>query len=82
MAHFLRGGVAVYLDPLLGLATDQVERATATEHNLEGYHIDEHRNVDEVLLMDRLATYNADGEEAKHVAISLFIGPKKLTKKK
>ena len=81
LAHYFRGGVAVYLDPLLGLAADQVDRATITEHNLEGYHVDEHKRDDERLLMERLSAYNSDGEEARHVGISLFIGPKSLKKK-
>ena len=32
--------------------------------------------------MDRLSAYNSDGEEARHVAISLFIGPKAASNKK
>ena len=67
------------LEPLVGLASDQVDRATATEHNLEGYHCDEHQMEDQRLLMDRLLKFNSDGVEEKHVTINLFIGPKLLT---
>ena len=35
LSGFFRGGVIIYEEPLLGLATDQVERVTAIEHNVE-----------------------------------------------
>jgi hypothetical protein len=79
LSGFFRGGVILYQEPLFGLATDQVERATATEHNLEGYHGDEHKHEDQRLLIERLMSFNSDGEEAKHVVINLLIGPKLTT---
>ena len=51
------------LEPLIGLATDEVDRATVQEHDKDTYH----------------CNYNSDGEERKHVVINLFIGPKALT---
>ena len=71
----------MYGEPLIGLATDQVERATATEHNIEGYHADEHKNADQCLIIDRLMCFNSDGVEANHVVINLMLGPKLTTSK-
>ena len=45
LTGFFRRAVCIYAEPLLGLATDQVDRATATEHNLEGYHGDEPKEL-------------------------------------
>ena len=81
LSVFFRGGIILYEEPLVGLATDQVERATATEHNIEGYHGDEHKNADQRLLIDRLLSFNSDGAEANHVVINLMIGPKLTTSK-
>ena len=61
LASFFRKGITVNLEPLIGLATDQVDRATITEHNMEGYHCDEHKLEDRKLLMDRLRQYKSDG---------------------
>ena len=47
----LRWGVCIYLIPLIGLESDQVERAMVIEHNIELYHIDEHKNEDARLLI-------------------------------
>ena len=33
LARFFRRGVTLFLEPLVGLASDQVDRATMTEHN-------------------------------------------------
>ena len=71
----------MYKEPLIGLATDQVERATDTEHNIEGYHGDEHKLTDQHLLIDRLQCFNSNGVEANHVVINLMIGPKLTTSK-
>ena len=66
------------LEPLLGLATNQVDQATLTDHNIEAYHCDEHKGKVHVLLMNCLRKYNCDGEESKYVTINIFIGPKAL----
>ena len=42
----LRWAVYIYLVPLIGLGSDQVEGATFIDHNLEPYHVDEHKNKD------------------------------------
>ena len=81
LSGFFRGGVILYEEPLIGLATDQVERATATEHTIEGYHGDEHKNANQRLLIDRLMCFNSDGVEANDVVINLMLGPI-LTKSK
>ena len=78
LASFFRKGVTFYLEPLLGLASDQVDRATVEEHSMEAYHVDEHRKEDQQLLIDRLRSYNVDGEETAHVSINLFIGPRAM----
>ena len=49
---------------------------------MEAYHCDEHKGQDLQLLVDRLCLYNTDGEEAEHVGISLFVGPKSLNSRK
>ena len=69
------------MEPLLGLASDQVDRFTLSGHNLEAYHCDEHKVEDMKLLMERLKAYNSDDEEANHVSINLFIGPRLLNTK-
>ena len=78
---FFRGGGILYEEPLIRLATDQVERATATEHNIEGYYGYENNLADQRLLIDRLLCFNSDGVEANHVVINLVIGPKLTTSK-
>ena len=52
----------LYLEPLVGLASNQVDRACAAEHNLEGYHKEEHYHTDQKLLINRLNSYTSDGE--------------------
>ena len=64
------------LEPLVGLASNQVNLFSVPEHNMEAYHREELKQQDRQLLIDRLSSYNTDGEEAQHVGISLFIGPK------
>ena len=49
-------------------------------NNLEMYVRDERKLKNMTVLLNRLHKYNQfDGEEAKHVTISLFMGPKLLT---
>ena len=69
----------IYEEPLLGLATDQVESATAIEHNVEEHHGNEHKHEDQRLLIERLLSFNSDGKEANHVVINLLVGPKLTT---
>ena len=66
----------IYEEPLLGLATDQMERETAIEHNVEGHYGNKHKNENQSLLIKRLLSFNSDGEEANHVVINLLVGPK------
>ena len=71
----------MFFGPLLGLASNQVDRFTLSGHNLEGYHCDEHKVEDMKLLMERLEVYNSEDEEAKHVSINLFIESRLLNTK-
>ena len=80
--RFFRRGISIFLEPLIGLASNQVDRASVPEHSMEACHCDEHKRQDLQLLMDRLCSYNTDGEEAEHVGISLFVGPKSLNSRK
>ena len=73
----LQPTVCIYLVPLIGLGSDQVERATVTKHNIDPYHVDEHRNEDARLFTTRLE--NMTKEEAKHITITLFLGPNAMT---
>ena len=41
----IRPKVSLVLVPLLGLGSDQVEKATVHKHNVKAYHVDEHRGV-------------------------------------
>ena len=65
--------VYIYLVPLIGLMSDQVEQATVIKHNLEPYHVNEPKNKGNRLLISRLE--NMTNEEVKHVTIKLFLGP-------
>ena len=68
-----RRGVAFIMVPLVGLGTDQVEKASLSEHGIELYHIDEHKKHDEKRLMRRLLS--ATHDELKYCRIMAFIGP-------
>ena len=43
--------------------------------------MNEHRGKDQKLLIDQLLSYNADGEEAEHVSLNLFIEPSVMKSK-
>ena len=68
-----RRGVALIMVPLVGLGTDQVEKAQLVDHGIESYHIDEHKKHDEQRLMRRLLSATAD--ELKYCRIMAFVGP-------
>ena len=69
----LRRGIALILVPLVGLGTDQVEKAHLEEHGIESYHVDEHKRHDGVMLMRRLKSATMD--ELKYRRIMAFVGP-------
>ena len=75
LAGFFYRGVVFYKDPFLDLATARVERATATDHNIEGYHGDKHKHKheDQRLLIKRLNQFNKEDAEATHVVINLLV---------
>jgi hypothetical protein len=69
--------VGIFLVPLSGLGSDQVERAIVIEHIIHPYHVDEHKGEDAALLVRRLSLLTLD--EPKWVTIKLFLGPKPMT---
>ena len=73
----LQPTVCIYLVPLIGLGSDQVERAMVIEQNIEPYHVDKHKNEDARLLITCLEQMTK--EEAKYVTIKLFLGPNTMT---
>ena len=73
----LRRGIALILVPLVGLGTDQVEKAYLEEHGIESYHVDEHKRHDGVMLMRRLKSATMD--ELKYRRIMAFVGPGSFT---
>ena len=56
--------------PLVGLGTDQVEKAYLEEHDID---MDEHKQDDERMLMQRLST--ATLAELKYKRIMVFLSP-------
>ena len=72
----MRRGVAIILVPLIGLGSDQVAKASRADHNIEAYHIDEHKGPNAYALRERYRAYNK--EESKHVIILSFINPQSL----
>ena len=50
----IRGGVILILVPLHGLGSNQVNKATSTEHGIEAYFVDEHKYYDVKVLEKRL----------------------------
>ncbi len=79
MVGLLLTGVVIYLEPLVGLASDQVDRSSISEHNVWAHHVDEHKKEDAKMLRDRLLSLSS-AESRDHV-INLLIGPKALTSK-
>ena len=69
-------GVTITLVPLVGLGSDQVEKATVVEKNVEGYHVDEHKYADAHLLRKRIDLLR--DEELRNTAITFFISPQSL----
>ena len=76
----LRGGVTLVLVPLHGLGSDQVEKATVSDHNVEAYYIDEHKAASAKILERRLQTYSVDCDERDHSSIIVFASPNALKK--
>ena len=72
-------GVTVVLVPLIGLGSDQVKKASVPEHNVEAYHVDEHKFEDARKLRTHLQSLSDD--EAKNVTIILYMSPQFLADK-
>ena len=64
--------------PLVGLGSDQVEKATWIEHNVEAYHADEHKKGDATLLIKRLLGMSE--EEVGEITVLLYLSPRALSK--
>ena len=64
LTSLLRRGISLFLEPLLRLASNQVDRSSVPDHNMEAYHCDELKQQDRQLLVDWLRSYNTDREEA------------------
>ena len=73
----LRCAITLVLVPLVGLGSDQVGKAINVDHNLEAYHIDEHKREDAKLLCSRLLSMS--DEEAKHITTLLYLSPQALS---
>jgi len=69
----IKGGVAVVLVPLIGIGSDQVDKATIIEHNLHSYHGEEHKFEYAIALRDRLESLVQ--EELEENVIYLYLGP-------
>lgn len=72
----VKHGVVIVLVPFLELGSDQVEKSIVSDHNIESYHIDEHRGIDAKALRDR---YDAmDNNKMAYTTIMLYISPSSL----
>jgi superfamily II DNA helicase RecQ len=72
----LRRKVTLIMVPLHGLGSDQVDKSTLREHNINAYYIDQHTRENEELLRERLEGLTMD--EAKDSCTILFVSPQKL----
>ena len=70
IVSILRRAVCIYPVPLIGLGSDQVKRSTVVKHNIEPYHVNEHKDKDTWLLITRLENMTKD--EAKLVTIIIL----------
>ena len=71
----------MYLEPLISLASGQVDHVTIDKHGLEAHYCDKHKLDDQRLMMKRLYVYSSNGKESKHIRINLFIGSRLITSK-
>jgi superfamily II DNA helicase RecQ len=72
----LRRKVTLIMVPLHGLGSDQVDKSTLREHNINAYYVDQHTRENEDLLRERLEGLTMD--EAKDSCTILFVSPQKL----
>ena len=72
----IRRGIAIILVPLIGLGSDQVEKAIVVDHNVEAYHADEHKQLDGQLLRARLLGMEED--EIQHISAIVFLSASAL----
>ena len=50
----MKRGFLLVVEPLLGLGSEQVDKARLEDHNIEAYHLDEHRGVNATKLCRRI----------------------------
>ena len=74
----LRRGITIVLVPLVGLGSDQVDKATVLEHGVKAYHIDEHKKKDARALRERLLSFTR--EEANYTTILIYINPQNFVR--
>ena len=67
--------VMVILVPLVGLGSDQVAKSVVSDHNVEAYHVDEHKGQDAYDLRDCLLRLRMDDKEMDNISIILYISP-------
>ena len=73
-------GVTIVLVPLVGLGSDQVDKANVTHHNVFAYHVDEHKFEDAQKIRNWLINMSAD--KAEHVSTILYMSLQSLVDKK
>ena len=61
---------------VLGLGGDQIDKTIVSDHNVEPYHIDEHRGYDAKALRGRIDAM--DDKEMDNATIMLFVSPASL----
>mmetsp|Transcript_36256 Transcript_36256/g.78227 ORF Transcript_36256/g.78227 Transcript_36256/m.78227 type:complete len:111 (+) Transcript_36256:69-401(+) len=62
--------VYIYLVPLIGLGSDQVQKSSCSEHGIEAYHIDEHKREDAKMLISCLKGIDEEELKKDNYAIS------------
>ena len=65
--------------PLIGLGSDQVNKSFRLTHRVEGYHVDEHKNGDFLLLLKRLLSMKILGDGQTHSSLILYCSPQSLS---
>jgi superfamily II DNA helicase RecQ len=73
----LQMGVTLTMVPLVGLGSDQVNKCQSKEREIEGYHLDENRGEDGILLRSRLLALT--DRDANSLSIFLYASPQSLS---
>ena len=70
-------GVTVVMVPLIGLGSDQANKAKNLDNRVEAYHLDEFKENAFKVLRERLMMYETNHRRT----IILFVSPIQLTKR-